>query len=200
VHADRLTRDFLAGPGRLQAAFVVVWKAQSILASIAFLGLVAFGSFWLALPIMLSWALTATIVYCFARSHGYPDLLEHQGLARCHTAGNRARSVAFSAAKVWCTGLNAFVYSRASHNALTPGCNGWRSVLRIGLLGAGLTFFGVAMSEHLLRRAGFNGRQLLRLSLAGACLNVPYRILLSAAVTQVMWQVVHALGSTATLV
>lgn len=178
----------------------MVWKAQSILASIAFLGLVAFGSFWLALPIMLSWALAATIIYCFARSHGYPDLLEHQGLTRCPTACHKARSVALSAAKVWCTGLNAFVYSRASRNALTPGCNGWRRALRISLLGAGLTFFGVAMSEHLLRRAGFKGNQLLQLSLAGACLNVPYRILLSAAVTQVMWQMVHALGSTAPLV
>ncbi len=200
MQADRLTRDFLARPGRLQAAFVVTWKAQSILASIAFLGLVAFGSFWLALPIMLSWALIATIVYCFARSHGYPDLLEHQGLVRCPSARHRASSVAFSAAKVWCTGLNAFVYSRASRNALTPGCNGWRRVLRISVLGAGLTFFGVAMSEHLLRRAGFKGKELLHLSLAGACLNVPYRILLSAAVTQAMWQIVHALHSTAPLV
>jgi len=149
---------------------------------------------------MLSWALLATIVYCFARAHGYPDLLEHQGLARCPTVHDRARSVAFSAAKVWCTGLNAFVYSRASRNALTPGSDGWRRVLKIGLLGAGLTFFGVAMSEHLLRRAGFNGQQLLHLSLAGACLNVPYRILLSAAVTQAMWQIAHVLGSTAPLV
>jgi hypothetical protein len=177
---------------------MVVWKAQSILASVAFLALVAFGSILVALPVMLTWALVATVIYCFARSRGFPDLLEHKQGA-CPSVKQRARSVAFSAAKLWCTGFNAWVYSRASRDILAPGCDGWRRLARIGVLGAGLTFFGVAMSEHLLRRAGYKGTELLRLSLVGACLNVPYRLLLSAAFTQAMWQIAQAVQSTAPL-
>ncbi|HLF77934.1 MAG TPA: hypothetical protein VJB57_10640 [Dehalococcoidia bacterium] len=166
----------------------------------AFIALVAFGSILLALPIMLSWALAATVIYCLARSRGYPDLLEHKRVGDCTTASHKARSVAFSAAKLWCTGFNAFVFSRASRDILAPGRRGWRRLARIGVLGAGLTFFGVAMSEHLLRRAGLSGRQLLQVSMVGACLNVPYRLLLSAAFTQGLWELARALQSTAPLV
>jgi hypothetical protein len=35
--------------------------------------------------------------------------------------------------------------------------------------------------------------------LAGAFLNVPYRILLSAAFTQAMWQIAHVLTATASI-
>ena len=198
-HADRLTRDFLIKPGRMHAIFVVAWKTQSILASIAFLGLVAFGSLLVALPIMLTWALIATVVYAVARSKGYPDLLESGPLTAGAPVGQRARSMACSCAKVWFSGINAFVYTRASHNALSPSHRGWRNVLRCGVLFLGMMFFGVATSEHLLRRAGFQGRQLLQLSLAGAFLNVPYRILLSAALTQALWQVAHVLTATASI-
>jgi hypothetical protein len=161
---------------------------------------VAFGSLLVALPIMLTWALVATIVYCFARSHGYPDLLEHKRMGECTTTGHKARSVAFSAAKLWCTGFSAWVFSRASRDILAPGRHGWRRLVRNSVLGAGLIFFGVAMSEHLLRRAGFRGRKLLQLSMVGACLNVPYRLLLSAAFTQGLWQLAQAAQSTAPLV
>ncbi len=199
VRSDFLSRDFLNKPERKHAIFVVVWKAQSILASIAFIGLVAFGSLLLALPIMLAWAFAATCVYFFARSRGYPDLLETAPLASDACMGQRARSMAYSCAKVWFSGVNAFVYTRASRNALSPSHRGWRNVLRWGVLSLGLMFFGVATSEHLLRRAGFRGRQLLQLSLAGACLNVPYRILLSAMFTQAMWQIAHVLTATASI-
>lgn len=199
MQVDRMVRDFINKPGRMHAIFVVVWKTQSILASISFLALVAFGSLLVALPIMLTWALVATFIYALARSKGYPDLLESDPFTAGAPVGQRARSMACSCAKVWFSGLNAFVYTRASHNALSPSHRGWRSVLRYGVLFLGMMFFGVATSEHLLRRAGFRGRQLLQLSLAGACLNVPYRILLSAAFTQAMWQVAHVLTATASI-
>jgi len=160
---------------------------------------VAFSSLLMALPIMLVWALAATVVYAVARSRGYPDLLESNPMTAGAPVGERARSMAFYCARVWFSGLNAFVYTRASRNALSPSHRGWRNVVRYAVLFAGLMFFGVATSEHLLRRAGFRGRALLQMSLMGAFLNVPYRILVSAAFTQLLWQVAHVLTATASI-
>ncbi len=195
-----MTREFASAPGRLHGAFVLVWKAQSMLATIAFLALVAFGPLVIVLPIMLTWAAVATVVYAVARSRGYPDMLETAAYDSAAPVGQRAKSVACSAAKVWVSGLNSFVYARAARNVITTRHKGWRALPRFAVLAGGLTFFGVATCEHLLRRAGFQGRQLLQLSLIGVFLNVPYRILLSAVVTQALWEIAHTVSSTAAIV
>jgi hypothetical protein len=81
-------------------------------------------------------------------------------------------------------GLHAFVFARASHVMLQEkeGCCKARRLARLGVLGFGLVFFGVSTAEHMLRTAGYTGRRLTQLSLIGPFLNVPYRVLLSAAV------------------
>jgi hypothetical protein len=182
---------------RLDAAFVIGWEAQSQLATLAYLALVAFGSLWLALPVMLTWAMLATAVYFVMRRRGYPDILEHSLPEAGATSSHRVRCVAASCVKVWCAGLQASLYTRVTRQVLAPSDSGWRRLARPGLLLLGLTMFGVSTAHHLLGRAGFQGKRLLRMAVAAAFLNVVYRTLLSAAVTHAAWSLFETLHSTA---
>jgi hypothetical protein len=48
------------------------------------------------------------------------------------------------------------------------------------VLAAGATLFGVTTTHHILRKGGFEGQGLLKLSCVGSLLNVSYRTVLSA--------------------
>jgi hypothetical protein len=184
---SRQGNEFFIDPARLRAAFIVAWEAQSQVASVAFVAFVAFGSVWLALPVMLAWALLATGVYSVARSRGCPDILERKRCAAHATISDRLLASAFSAFKIWCAGFQAFAFSRASCLVIRRRRCARDRLMRFGVLALGLTLFGVSTAEHLLRHAGYRGAALLRLSLIGPFLNVPYRTLLSAAVAHAIW-------------
>src|SRR5690606_17761718 len=99
-------------------------------------------------------------------------------------SANAALHVLGTLGRAWVAGFHAFIYARAS-SAFLPkkqGCCRARRCARFGVLAVGLVLFGVSTAEHMLRSAGYQGRKLVQLSLIGPFLNVPYRILLSAAV------------------
>ena len=166
-----------------KAAFVVLWEGQGHLSSFAYVALVAFANIWVAFGAMFAWSMIATVVFCAARERGYPNLLSDMQAPRLR-AGHMARYAAGSFVRAWLAGLNAFVYSRCSSFVLTEktGCCKARRLARVGVLAVGLTLFGVTAAEHLLRKAGYSGRQLMRMSLIGPFLHVPYRVMVSAAV------------------
>lgn len=166
-----------------KAAFVVLWEGQGHLASLAYVALVAFANIWVAFGAMFAWSMLATIVFCTARERGYPNLLTDMSRPRLQP-GHVARYAVGSFLRAWLAGLNAFLYSRCSSFVLAEktGCCKARRLARVGVLGVGLTLFGVTAAEHLLRKAGYSGRNLLRMSLIGPFLHVPYRVMVSAAV------------------
>jgi len=167
-----------------KAAFVLFWEGQSQASTIAYVGLVAFGSIWLALAVMLTWSLIATVFFCAARERGYPNILSMQALPKRNVSAGAALQAVGTLIRVLMAGAHVFVFARAS-NVLLPekqGCCRARRFARFGVLGFGLTFFGVSTAEHMLRSAGYQGRKLVQLSLIGPLFNVPYRVLLSAAV------------------
>jgi hypothetical protein len=166
-----------------KAAFVLLWEGQSQVSTVAYLGLVAFGPLWLAFAVMLVWSLIATVFFCAARERGYPNLLTMNALPQPQVSAKAAWMVLGTVLRAWITGLNAFLFARASNAFLLEkeGCCRARRLARFGVLGVGLIFFGVTSAEHLLRTSGYQGRRLLQLSLIGPFLNVPYRVLLSAA-------------------
>ena len=163
--------------------FLGVWEAQSQLSTFVLVALSALLPVWLAFVPMLVWSLLATVVYYHARERGVPDLLD---VAQPAVARERrglcslARSLGVSAVKVWLAGVQSVLYARTCCRVLGTPAAGWRKVARFGVLGVGLTMFGVTTSQHVLRRAGYQGADLLRLGFVGSCLNVPYRVLLSA--------------------
>src|SRR5688500_11065321 len=55
------------------AAFLALWEVQSQVATVAYIGLVAFTSLWVTLGAMLAWSLVATVIFCYARERGYPN-------------------------------------------------------------------------------------------------------------------------------
>jgi hypothetical protein len=174
-------RRLLQGVAWHKAAFLVGWEVQSHLSSITLIALVAFTSIWVALPVMLVWSMIATVAYCHAREHGYPSLLAEEEWRP--TASGAASFAARSAVKAWFAGFHAFAYARIATSLLSPARSGLRARLtRIAVLVLGMTLFGVSAAEHLLRRAGYQGRRLMQLGLLGPVLNVPYRVLLSAMV------------------
>jgi hypothetical protein len=165
-----------------KGAFVLLWEAQSQVASIAYVALVAFFNVWAALPVMLLWSLLATIFYFGARERGYPNLLNCQMPQRergpVHLVGFAARSFV----KAWLSGFNAWLFARCSSFVVanqTDACR-LRRGLRLAVIAFGLTIFGVSSAEHTLRSAGYKGTTLTRLGLLAPFLNVPYRVLLSA--------------------
>ena len=175
----------------LHAAFIAGWEAQSQVASVAFLALAAFCPLWSVIAVMLAWALIATVVYLLARGRGVPDLLAVEADRRHDCALSQARSLAGGCLRLWLVGFQAFAFTRATRLLLMPGNCIWRRALRTAVLSLGLTLFGVTTAEHLLRRAGFQGSRLTQLSLLGPFLNVPYRALLSAAVTHTAMSLLH---------
>ena len=170
-----------------KAAFLVFWEGQGHLSSITCVALVAFANIWLAFVAMFVWSVLATLLFCAARERGYPNLLTELKAPE-RRSGRLAWYTMRSVMRAWFAGLNAFVYSRCSRLLLVQkeGCCKARRIARVGVLGLGLTLFGVTSAEHLLRTAGYTGGRLLRRSLIGPFLHVPYRLMVSAAVLAVM--------------
>ena len=160
---------------------MVAWEVQSQLATVTLISLIAFVSIWAALATMLVWSLVAQLVYHTARNRDFPDLVTVEAPKRGCGSSAFLRHAAGSVVRVWFVGLHNLVFARVACSALRgEGFSG--SLRRIGILGLGMTLFGVTTAEHLLRRAGFSGSSLLLRGLIGPFLNVPYRIFLSAAV------------------
>lgn len=166
-----------------KAAFIGLWEGQGHLSSLAYIGLVAFADIWIALGAMFVWSVLATLVFCAARERGYPNLLSSLDAPR-RGATSLVSYAALSLIRAWLSGVNAFVYARCSGSLIAESGSRCRTrrLARIGALAVGLTLFGVTSAEHLLRTAGYSGRRLVRMSLIGPFLHVPYRVLVSAMV------------------
>jgi len=180
----------------LHGAYVVGWEVQSQLATLALVSLVVVASPAYALPAMLAWSLVATFVCHAARQRGFPDLLEGYKAPPKAGQASRLRCLAGSVIAVWFAGIQAYVFSRAAKPLWNSQARGLHLLARTAVLGVGLTLFGVATAEHLLRRAGYQGRMLLSLGLLGSVLNVTYRVFLSAAITHAAFVVLEALFQT----
>jgi hypothetical protein len=166
----------------LKAAFAIGWEVQSQVASLAFLMLVAFAPLGLALGAMIVWSILATVCYYRAREAGYPDLFARDSLSMASST-DFVRTAGFSIFKAWLVGFQAFASARAVHPLLSGKNRTFPArLLRFPALALGLTLFGVSAGEHLLRTSGISGGRLLRMGLLAPFLNVPYRILVSAAV------------------
>lgn len=173
-----------------KAAFIVMWEGQGHLSSLAYVALVAFASIWVALGVMFVWSVAATFVFVAARERGYPNLLSDMSTPK-RRAGNLASYAIVAVIRAAIAGVNAFVFTRCSGFLLEekPGCSRTRRAARIGALGLGLTLFGVTTAEHLLRSAGYSGRRLMRMSMLGPVLHVPYKVLISAALVALLTNV-----------
>jgi hypothetical protein len=172
-----------------EVGFVAAWELQSYIATLVLVALVGLLSPWAALVVMLVWSVVAALVYYAARARGLPNPLEHaeEVRARPLQAHGVCAAVAVSLLKAWLAGAQAFLYSRTVCRALSrPAASRPRRLYRAGVVGLGLTLFGVTAADHILRRAGYSGGSLLRLSLVGPLLNVPYRVLLSALVVEAL--------------
>jgi hypothetical protein len=168
-----------------EVGFLAAWEVQSYLATAVLVAFVGFLSPLAAVPVMLGWSLVAAAVYFFARKRGLPNLLEVSpaGERRSRNLPGLCAGLAVTAVKAWLGGAQAFVYSRTVCRVLgKPAHTPARRLCRLGVVGLGLTLFGVTAADHILRRAGYTDGKLLRLSLLGPFLNVPYRVALSAAV------------------
>jgi hypothetical protein len=170
----------LSGALRNHATFAAVWAVQSRLASITLLSLVALSHPWLGLGIMAAWSLIATVLYFVARLHGAPDLFE-LGMS---SSARRTVASSLTGAFLWVfrivlVGPPAFIYTKLLRLA-APGKCVRRRFCHAAVLAAGATLFGVTTTHHILRKGGFEGRGLLKLSCAGSLLNVSYRTALSA--------------------
>ena len=189
-----LRRSFLAG--RLsgvswnKAAFVALWEGQSHVSSLAYVALVAFTSIWVAFGAMFIWSVAATVFFCAARERGYPNLLTDESAPK-RRAGSIAAYAIGSLFRAWLAGINAFIYARCCGALITQkqGCCRMRRLARFGAIAVGLTLFGVTSAEHMLRKAGYSGRNLVRMTLIGPFLHVPYRVLVSAAVVALLTDV-----------
>lgn len=166
--------------------FVAAWEIQSKVATMAMIALVAFISIWVALAALLVWSLLATSTYHHALIRGRPDLLKNTW----PTAGSRGSSrlrwsgaAVLSVLRACFAGAQPFVYCQVFRRVLChPSTCRRRNLARSAILGVGFTLFGVTACHHLLRAAGYSDGKVLKLSLLGPFLNVPYRVLLSALV------------------
>jgi hypothetical protein len=176
---------------------VAAWEAQSYLATLTLVTLLTLVSFWVALGVMLAWSLIGVLVYPAARRRGLPDLLEKD--ARPLTAGHPATRivrVTWLLLRIWLTGVQSFAYSRCAGSVLSSQPANWyKRAGRLGVVGLGLTLFGITTSDHILRKAGFSGRGLRRASFLGPFLNVPYRLVLSAIVINTLLGLLGMLAS-----
>jgi hypothetical protein len=163
------------------AAFLALWEVQSQLATIAYVGLIAFTSWWVTLAAMLTWSLVATIAFWYARERGYPNILNAMKCPHSDTGIKVAWHAVTSLFSAVVGGVHAFVYTRCASALLSDRAAGrQRRFLRRLVLLVGMTMFGVTVAEQLLRAAGYSGRRLLHMAWIGPFLNVPYRVVLSA--------------------
>jgi len=167
---------------------VAAWELQSQLATIALLALVTVVSVVSALAVMIAWSLCAAILYSAARKRGLPDLLESTSAPRLSGTNVRLLIPAcLGLLKAWLAGVQAFIFSRTACRVFSRPAQRWQSkMLRISVLGVGLTLFGVPAADHMLRTAGYKDARLLRLSLLAPFLNVPYRVLLSTLIVNAL--------------
>ena len=144
-------------------------------------GFARFGTTTSAIPIMLLWSLVTTFVFHHARLSGRPDLLERTSWGtRSRVLHVKVLSTAWSMLKAWLAGIQAFIYSRIFRTVIASEGRCIRSRLsKITVLGVGITIFGVPTAHHLLRKAGYERGKLLRMGFLAACLNVPFRVMLS---------------------
>lgn len=169
------------------AAFVALWEVQSQIATIAYVGLVAFTSWWVTLGVMLSWSLVATLAFWYARERGYPNILNAVECPRSEAGIKVAWRAATSVFSAVVGGVHAFIYTRCTSALLgDKPVAGPRRFLRRLVLLVGMTMFGVTVAEQLLRAAGYEGRKLLHLASIGPFLNVPYRVMLSAVFVAIL--------------
>jgi hypothetical protein len=162
-----------------------VWEAQSQLSTIVLISLTAVLPVWLAIVPMLAWSLVATVAYHLARQRGLPDVLDSAGVLARRGRGvlGLLKAGCLTAGRAWLAGFQAFLYTRTARGLLnSPARCSSRRLTRAGVVGLGLTLFGVSTTHHLLQKAGFSGGALLRLGFVGSLLNVTYRVLLSALV------------------
>lgn len=173
---------------RMDLGFAAVWEAQSQLASLILVALVAFAPLYVTLAVMLSWSLIATAVYYSARRRGAPDLLQLKVGWKVEAENGKAwatrlRHPLSSAFRLWIMGFQAFLFSRALCPLLRePAQSHPTRIFRLLIFTTGFWFLGVTSAHHMLASAGYKEGKLLRLSLIGPFLNVPYRVLLSAIV------------------
>ena len=164
--------------------FLTVWEVQSQLATACLILLIVVVPVWCAVAVMILWSLGATVAYHQARIHGLPDLLSsswHKPPAAGAMWGQWIVGTSFSLVKAWAAGLQPFLFTRAFGSfLLQPGRSWPRHVIRVAIVAVGCTLFGVTAAYHLLGRLGLERQALLRFSLAGPFLNVPYRVVLGA--------------------
>jgi len=139
------------------------------------LSLIALAPIWAGLLLMALWSMATTVIYIWTREHGCPDILEIRLKRAESDPGLSPRAVAASAVKVWFAGIHVVAFAKLAHPFVhtrrmrLPG-----RVLRVVLLAAGMTLFGVSTTEHLLRRAGFRGDRLVRFALIGPLVHIPF--------------------------
>ena len=186
-------------------SFVAVWELQSQLSTVVLVALVALAPPSVALGVMIAWSLLATVIYLIARGRGLPDLLAigRPSLTGASRPSSRlAGLLMLFVVRVWFVGIQAYVYSKTLCPVLDR--QGERSVsrrlARLGVLATGLTMFGVLTSQHMLGRAGFGSRGALALGFLGSFLNIPYRVLLSAAVVHTTMGLVGLLTSPTSMI
>lgn len=201
IEAQELEIEFEAG-GNVQhsrpfqdVGFLGLWEIQSQVATVAFFLLLTFLPIWAVIACMVAWSLIATVVYYRARQRGLPDLLETRWEAPPVREGGWSRwfgATGLSMAKAWMAGVQPFIYTRVAGPILSRPVMCWRGRLaRVAIVAVGCTLFGASTAHHLIQRAGVPRASVLRYSLIGPFLNVPYRVLLGALVLHVIVQVSH---------
>jgi hypothetical protein len=174
-----------------ELSFLSIWELQSHVAAIALISLVAFAPFWATLVVMITWSLTATLVYHHVRRKGLPDLFETRWSkppAALRQWKDWIACTSLSLVKACVAGLQPFLFCRVACGVLSRPAVSRRMRLARGMvLGLGLTLFGVTAAHHLLRRSGLPDDRILRLSLLGPFLNVPYRMVISAVVINALF-------------
>jgi hypothetical protein len=185
LELETLAQEPKPDNGRLShLGFLTAWEIQSQLATACLLMLIVLVPVWCAVAVMIVWSLGATLAYHHARLHGLPDLLsttwQRPPAARAKW-GQWLYGTSFSLLKACAAGLQPFLFTRAFGTVLAQPTRSWgRHVVRCAVVAVGCTLFGVTAAHHLLARLGLERGPLLRFSLAGPFLNVPYRVVLGA--------------------
>jgi hypothetical protein len=161
---------------------VAAWKTQAELSTLAVFALVATVPIVVAYGVMLCWSLPITLVFFHIRKRGFPDLLEHSKPSLCQKKTKLVGWGTISAAKVYLAGLQDSGYTQITDRYLERTEKRWGHIRRWAFLTFGLTYFGAKVANHTLRKAGFEDKLILRLSLLGAILNTCSRVLMAAGI------------------
>lgn len=157
-------RDWGQKSGR-EVAFVGFWELQSRLATICLVVLWALIG-WQTLPIMIGWALVATIVY---------EVAIYMGLESLGSKPEKAMPNIFVRVLSWwlAFGFVPLIYTKFTAWARDH----WNSrAANSSTVAAGLVLFGVIPSRQILIEAGVT-RNLVPISMMGRFANVPFHLL-----------------------